>query len=129
VPLIHHELCFGCGRANLFGLLVEAERGEDGTVRGRWFVKQDHQGPHAGAVHPGLLAAALMEIASFAAGPGQTLRRVEVAFAPERLDAVGSFCELTAHVRAGDGDRVAIDAAAVLAGEPVARLTADLFPD
>jgi hypothetical protein len=21
-PLVHHELCFGCGRANLFGLLA-----------------------------------------------------------------------------------------------------------
>ena len=37
--ITHHELCFGCGQANLFGLQLELERTDDGSVRGRFFVK------------------------------------------------------------------------------------------
>ena len=59
MPLSHHELCFGCGLANLFGLQLELER--DGErVSGRFFAKQDHQGP-GGDVHRGILVAALDE--------------------------------------------------------------------
>jgi hypothetical protein len=64
---VHHELCFGCGQANLFGLQLELTRDESGDVSGRFFVKQDHQGPD-GAAHPGVLAAALTEALS-AHGP------------------------------------------------------------
>jgi acyl-coenzyme A thioesterase PaaI-like protein len=60
VKASHHELCFGCGLANVFGLGLEAERDDAGVVRGRFFVKQDHQGP-GGTAHPGVLAAALIE--------------------------------------------------------------------
>ena len=49
--MTHHDLCFGCGQANLFGLQLE---------NGRFFVKQDHQGPD-GTLHPGLLTTALVE--------------------------------------------------------------------
>jgi hypothetical protein len=49
--LKHHDLCFGCGQANLFGLQLEG---------GRFFVKQDHQGPD-GTLHPGILMTALVE--------------------------------------------------------------------
>ena len=49
--MTHHDLCFGCGQANLFGLQLE---------RGRFFVKQDHQGPD-GTLHPGILMTALVE--------------------------------------------------------------------
>ena len=49
----HHEGCFGCGQANLFGLHLEG---------GRFFVKQDHQGP-PGFAHRGVIAAALLEVA------------------------------------------------------------------
>jgi acyl-coenzyme A thioesterase PaaI-like protein len=59
-PIRHHELCFGCGQANLFGLQLELERDADGAVSGRFFVKQDHQGP-PGYAHGGVLAAALDE--------------------------------------------------------------------
>ena len=38
--LSHHDLCFGCGQANLFGLQLELERTDEG-VAGRFFVKQD----------------------------------------------------------------------------------------
>jgi hypothetical protein len=81
---VHHELCFGCGQANLFGLQLELTRGESGDVSGRFFVKQDHQGPD-GTAHPGVLAAALWEALS-ANGPpaGFTVSLAAPA-------AVGSF--------------------------------------
>ena len=48
----HHDGCFGCGQANLFGLQLED---------GRFFVKQDHQGP-PGFAHRGVIVAALSEV-------------------------------------------------------------------
>ena len=59
-PIVHHDLCFGCGQANLFGLQLEVERRSERGVAGRFFVKQDHQGP-PGYAHGGLLATALDE--------------------------------------------------------------------
>jgi acyl-coenzyme A thioesterase PaaI-like protein len=58
--IFHHDLCFGCGQANLFGLQLELEPAEGGGVEGRFFVKQDHQGP-PGHAHGGVIAAALDE--------------------------------------------------------------------
>ena len=58
--VFHHDLCFGCGQANLFGLQLELEPGAAGGVEGRFFVKQDHQGP-PGFAHGGVLTAALDE--------------------------------------------------------------------
>ena len=65
--LRHHDLCFGCGQANLFGLQLELARTGAG-VEGRFFVKQDHQGPDGNA-HPGVLAAALEEALTHAGAP------------------------------------------------------------
>lgn len=48
----HHDGCFGCGQANLFGLQLEG---------GRFFVKQDHQG-RRGFAHRGIITAALLEV-------------------------------------------------------------------
>jgi hypothetical protein len=62
--LSHHDLCFGCGQANLFGLQLE---------RGRFFVKQDHQGPE-GAAHPGIVVTALLEAISQAGGDPRSVR-------------------------------------------------------
>lgn len=62
--IAHHDVCFGCGQANLFGLQLED---------GRFFVKQDHQGT-PGLAHPGIIVAALCEVV---AGEG---RRLEVEF-------------------------------------------------
>jgi hypothetical protein len=92
VPLVHHELCFGCGRQNLFGLLAEFEDAGDGHLTGRCFIKQDHQGPEAGSAHPGLIAAALIEGLAFAAG------RIPAALALRFAEAVpvGEFLELEA---------------------------------
>jgi len=60
LTLAHHELCFGCGNANLFGLQMELEpaNGQPGAVTGRFFVKQDHQG-RAGHAHAGVVSSAL----------------------------------------------------------------------
>jgi acyl-coenzyme A thioesterase PaaI-like protein len=77
----HHDLCFGCGQANLFGLQMEG---------GRFFVKQDHQGPD-GSAHPGILSTALIE-AMLLAGGDVTAVRVELK-APV---AVGEFVEIEA---------------------------------
>ena len=56
----HHDLCFGCGQANLFGIQLELEPVGDGGVAGRFFLKQDHQGP-PGVGHGGIVATALDE--------------------------------------------------------------------
>jgi hypothetical protein len=90
--LRHHELCFGCGQANLFGLQLELERGADGAVEGRFFVKQDHQG-EPGFAHAGVLAAALEEALAFAADRRPVRLELELmAAAP-----VGAFVRVSAH--------------------------------
>jgi acyl-coenzyme A thioesterase PaaI-like protein len=63
--IAHHDLCFGCGLANPFGLQLELERVANGDLTGRFFVKQDHQGP-PGIAHGGVLGAALDEAMSLA---------------------------------------------------------------
>jgi acyl-coenzyme A thioesterase PaaI-like protein len=85
----HHELCFGCGLANLFGLQMELTR-EGDRVSGRFFAKQDHQGAD-GAVHRGILVTALEEAMSLA---GAELSRLEVEFiAPA---PIGAFVAVSA---------------------------------
>jgi acyl-coenzyme A thioesterase PaaI-like protein len=105
-PLRHHDLCFGCGQANLFGLQLELARTGDG-VEGRFFVKQDHQGPD-GSAHPGVLAAALEEALSLAgAAPTGRLELELLAPAP-----VGTFVSVSANAQravalGADGRRLA----------------------
>ena len=98
MPLLHHDLCFGCGHANLFGLQLELERRDDGSVEGRFFVKQDHQGP-PGFAHGGILGAALDDAMALASGEGQESAytvRYEIDF---RAPApVGEFVRLEAAV-------------------------------
>jgi len=77
----HHDLCFGCGQANLFGLQLEG---------GRFFVKQDHQGPD-GAAHPGIVVTALLEAMMLAGGEVSGARVDLKAPAP-----VGEFVEIEA---------------------------------
>jgi len=110
VVLVHHELCFGCGRTNLFGLLLEAERSEPGTVAGRCFIKQDHQGPDRGRAHQGIVATALIEAMALTAGEGARAQDVTVRFfgsAP-----VGSFLSVEAQVQERDARSVRLTAAA-----------------
>jgi acyl-coenzyme A thioesterase PaaI-like protein len=99
----HHDLCFGCGQANLFGLQLEVSRSGDG-VAGRFFVKQDHQGP-PGYAHGGVIATALdeaMALLLFDRGTFALTARLEVEL---RAPApVGTFVHLTARVEE-EGER------------------------
>jgi acyl-coenzyme A thioesterase PaaI-like protein len=100
--LLHHELCFGCGQANLFGLQLELEPSPDGGVEGRFFVKQDHQGP-PGYAHGGVLAAALDEAMALvlrAEGTSALTARLEVdLLAPA---PVGAFVQVEAGLEESD---------------------------
>jgi uncharacterized protein (TIGR00369 family) len=108
----HHDLCFGCGQANLFGLQLELEPAADGGVEGRFFVKQDHQGP-PGYAHGGVLAAALdeaMALLVHAEGTLAMTARLEVdLLAPA---PVGTFVRVTATVEATDGRKLRVAAEA-----------------
>jgi acyl-coenzyme A thioesterase PaaI-like protein len=95
VPLVHHELCFGCGRTNLFGLQLEAQRSGPGSVTGRCFIKQDHQGPEPGTAHAGVITAALSEAIALARGPQARMTTIEVQFL--KTAPVGSFLDIEAH--------------------------------
>ena len=106
----HHELCFGCGQANLFGLQLEVESCGERRVSGRFFVKQDHQGP-PGQAHGGIVATALDEAMALlvhdARVPALT-RRLELDLlgpAP-----VGSFATVTAWICSEEGRRMDIEA-------------------
>ncbi len=94
----HHDLCFGCGQANLFGLQMEVEPVAGGGVAGRFFVKQDHQGP-PGYAHGGLLATALDEAMALLLHEQGTLAltgRLEVdLLAPA---PVGAFVDVSARI-------------------------------
>lgn len=96
MPLVHHELCFGCGRTNLFGLLAELERPREGLVMGRCFIKQDHQGVQPGIAHDGIVAAALSEAMSFACGTQMRATSFELAIGGAL--AIGTYLELEAQV-------------------------------
>ncbi len=88
--LRHHDLCFGCGQANLFGLQLELQRAGE-AVEGRFFVKQDHQGP-SGHSHAGVLAAALEEALAHAAGSRPARLEIELI----RPAPVGTFVLVSA---------------------------------
>ncbi|MBV9804941.1 MAG: hypothetical protein JO130_17205 [Solirubrobacterales bacterium] len=101
MPLVHHELCFGCGRVNLFGLLLEVQEVAPGSVAGRCFLKQDHQGADRGQGHEGVVGASLLEAMALACGPNARALAFEVTLrAPT---PVGTFLELEARVERRDG--------------------------
>jgi acyl-coenzyme A thioesterase PaaI-like protein len=101
VPLLHHELCFGCGRTNLFGLLLEVDEVAPGSVAGRCFVKQDHQGPDRGNAHEGVVAAALCEAMALACGLEARAVGFEVTLSGPA--PVGAFLELEASIERREG--------------------------
>jgi acyl-coenzyme A thioesterase PaaI-like protein len=108
----HHELCFGCGRQNLFGLQLELERVEGG-VAGRFFVKQDHQGP-PGLAHGGIVGTALdeaMALAVHAEGILALTTRLDIGL--ERAVAVGAFVDVTARIESRAGGRLHVAAEAL----------------
>ena len=100
-PFVHHELCFGCGRTNLFGLLLKVDEvGPDG-VAGRCFVKQDHQGPDRGNAHEGVVSAALCEAMALACGLGARAQSFEVSLAAHA--PFGAYLEVQARVERREG--------------------------
>ncbi len=101
MPLLHHELCFGCGRTNLFGLLLEVEEVAPGAVAGRCFIKQDHQGADGGRAHEGVLAGALVDAMGLACGVDARAVSFEVSLGAPA--PVGSFLDLEARVESRDG--------------------------
>ena len=101
MALVHHELCFGCGRVNLFGLLVEVEETAPGRVAGRCFVKQDHQGPDRGNAHEGIVAAALTEAMALACGLEARALGLEMSLSHGA--PVGGFLDVEARVESRDG--------------------------
>ena len=116
----HHELCFGCGQANLFGLQLELSRRPEGGVAGRFFVKQDHQGP-PGYAHGGVIATALDEAMSLllhGQGTFAVTGRLEVEL--NTPAPVGSFVEVEADVEAVEGRKLLLRATASGQGETLA---------
>ena len=124
MSLSHHELCFGCGSANLFGLQMELEAAGDGSVVGRFFLKQDHQGP-GGLAHAGVLASALEEamgLALHARGVHARAVRLELELTGEA--PVGEFV----HVRARLDHELTAVASAEVDGRTVAEGRAVFVP-
>jgi acyl-coenzyme A thioesterase PaaI-like protein len=122
--LTHHELCFGCGQANLFGLQLELEPHEDGGVRGRFFVKQDHQGP-PGYAHGGIMATALDEAMSLLAHHVGTYPvTASLSIDLRAPAAVGTFVEVSAEVVSAKGRRLDLRSTASSEGVVVAEGTA-----
>ena len=119
MALVHHDLCFGCGQTNLFGLLLEVERTDADRVAGRCFIKQDHQGPDRTAAHQGVIAAALCEAMALACGP--RARAVALSVELTGHDApVGAFMDVEATVGRRDDHESSATATATSEGRPVA---------
>jgi acyl-coenzyme A thioesterase PaaI-like protein len=124
VPVSHHELCFGCGLANVFGLHLELDPQPEGGLVGRFFVKQDHQGP-PGFAHGGILGAALDEAMALVlhdAGLHARTRRYEVDL--HMPAPVGSFVNVRARVEREEGRRVWVTATAGGEGGTIAEARA-----
>jgi acyl-coenzyme A thioesterase PaaI-like protein len=123
-PLVHHDLCFGCGQANPFGLQLELERRSDGGVEGRFFVKQDHQGP-PGYAHGGVMTAALDEaMALLLWADGGAARTASLAVELLAPVPIGTFVTVEAAVAEAHGREVHLEAvAAGDGGELLARAT------
>ena len=117
----HHDLCFGCGQANLFGLQLELEPSGDGA-EGRFFVKQDHQGP-PGYAHGGVIGAALdeaMALLVFDRGTFAVTGRLEIDLL--KPAPVGTFVKVSARL-VEEGERT-LELSAEAAGEDDQRLAA-----
>jgi hypothetical protein len=101
MPLVHHELCFGCGRVNLFGLLLELEPTDRDAAAGRGFLKQDHQGADRGDAHEGVVAAALLDAMALVCGPDARVTALEISYSEPA--PVGAYLEIEARVERRDG--------------------------
>jgi acyl-coenzyme A thioesterase PaaI-like protein len=129
MSVVHHDLCFGCGQANLFGLQLEVEPVEEG-IAGRFFIKQDHQA-WSRAVHGGVMAAALdeaMALAVHAQGIRAVTARLRVGL--HLPAAVGTFVRIEARVDERVGNRLETKAFATdEQGRRVATATATFVED
>jgi acyl-coenzyme A thioesterase PaaI-like protein len=121
-PLHHHELCFGCGRVNLFGLLLEVQPAGREAVAGRCFFKQDHQGADRGVAHEGVLTAALSEAMALACGLDARAESLTVELSePGGAAPIGSFVRIEARVERRDGAVAQASATATADQRTVAR--------
>jgi acyl-coenzyme A thioesterase PaaI-like protein len=118
MALVHHDLCFGCGQTNLFGLLLEVERVDERRVSGRCFIKQDHQGPDRRLAHQGVIAAALCEAMALACGPRARAVSLNVELTADA--PVGAFLAVKATTGERQGDTIVATATAASEGRPVA---------
>jgi acyl-coenzyme A thioesterase PaaI-like protein len=112
LPVTHHDLCFGCGTANLFGLQLELEHDPRGGLSGRFFLKQDHQGP-PGNAHGGVIAAALdeaMSLAIHAEGVHALTQRLELQL--QAPAPIGTFVALEASITRQEGRTIVAEAVA-----------------
>ena len=122
--LNHHDLCFGCGQANLFGLQMEIEPVGERSARGRFFVKQDHQGP-PGYAHGGIMATALDEAMSLLAHHvGTYPLTASLSIELRAPAAVGAFVEVDVEVVSVEGRRLTLRATASNEGTVLAEGTA-----
>ena len=120
MTLRHHDLCFGCGQANPFGLQLEMEPRPEGGVSGRFFVKQDHQGP-PGYAHGGVIAAALDEAMSLALHGEGTYALTGGLTVELRAPApVGTFVDLAADIESSEGRKLTLTATASGENGPLA---------
>jgi acyl-coenzyme A thioesterase PaaI-like protein len=138
VRLSHHELCFGCGQQNLFGLALELEPADDGGLTGRFFVKQDHQGLD-GSAHAGIIGTALEEAmtlvvdasdpgAARAPADGSRARTTRLEIDYRAPAPVGTFVEVRAWLEGPQDGQVVVRAVAFTAEDeaPVAEARAIL---
>ena len=119
MALVHHDLCFGCGQTNLFGLVLEVERVDADRVAGRCFIKQDHQGLDRRSAHQGVIAAALCEAMALAVGPSARALELNVELTAQGAP-IGAFLDVEAATDAPEADRMAATATATSEGRPVA---------
>jgi acyl-coenzyme A thioesterase PaaI-like protein len=77
--------------------MLELKQTAPGSVRGRCFIKQDHQGAERGTAHEGVIAAALREAMALACGPDARAARVEIELLGPPAP-VGAFVDIAARV-------------------------------
>jgi acyl-coenzyme A thioesterase PaaI-like protein len=127
VRLFHHDLCFGCGQANLFGLQLELAPAASGRVEGRFFVKQGHQGP-PGYAHGGVIGAALDEAMALVLhheGIYALTARLEVAL--REPVPVGTFVQVVARIDERGERRMRLTAEALGEGGAVVARAEGIF--
>ena len=105
--------------ARLAPAIIDAfERIGERHVRGRGFVKQDHQGADPGTAQEGIILAGLSDAMALACGAEMRAVRVEL-----ELNApvpVGSFLDVEARAEGDRGDQLLASATASVEGNRVA---------